>query len=64
MEATDEITVCLTAAEWNQTMAILAEGPYRVVAPLLAKIQKQAMAQDGLNGAAPAIEGDSQRVPN
>lgn len=46
MELTDEFSVRLTAAEWNQLTAILAEGPFRIVAPLLAKIRDQAQAQD------------------
>jgi len=61
MEATDQITVKLTAAEWNQVLATLAEGPYRTVAPLLAKIQKQAMAQDSASSGAGE---EQQRVPN
>lgn len=46
LQATDEISVRLSAAEWNQVMAVLGEGPFRVVAPLLAKIRDQALAQD------------------
>jgi hypothetical protein len=71
VEATDEITVRMTAAEWNQAMAILAEGPYRIVAPLLTKIQQQALAQDnraaqdGQGRAAPSAgEGEGPRVQN
>jgi hypothetical protein len=31
MQSTDEITVTLNAAEWNQVLALLGEGPFRVV---------------------------------
>ena len=30
---TDELAVTLTVAEWNQVLALLSEGLYRVVAP-------------------------------
>jgi hypothetical protein len=68
MQAADLIQVEMTAGEWNQAMAVLAEGPYRVVAPLLAKIREQALAQDGhpgTGGAAlldPAGESEERRV--
>lgn len=61
MDAADELTVTMTAAEWNQTMAILGEGPYRLVAPLLAKIQQQAMAQD--KSAAPPVALNGPAAP-
>lgn len=66
MDANAEIVVRMTAAEWNQTIAVLGEGPYRIVAPLIAKIHQQGMAaQSGsTNGAAPLGEGDRQHVPN
>lgn len=54
MQAGDPIQICLTVAEWNQVIGLLGEGPYRVVAPLVAKIQTQAAAQDGPAAAAPA----------
>lgn len=38
MLPTDEVSVQMTAGEWNQVITILAEGPFRVVAPLIAKI--------------------------
>jgi hypothetical protein len=59
MQGTDPIAVEMTAAEWNQVMAVLADGPYRIVAPLLAKIQEQALAKDATagNGAAAAQSG-------
>jgi hypothetical protein len=46
LQPTDAIAVTLQAQEWQMVMAQLAEGPYRVVAPLLASIQTQCMARD------------------
>ena len=40
--ATDELTMNLSVVEWNQVLAQLAEGPYRIVAPLINKINIQA----------------------
>ena len=50
MQASDELTIALTAAEWNQVMALLGEGPFRIVAPLLAKIRDQAQAHMAAQG--------------
>jgi hypothetical protein len=50
MNATDDFAVTMTAGEWNQVLAILGEGPFRVVAPLIARIRDQVMA--GANGGA------------
>jgi hypothetical protein len=47
MQSTDEITVTLNAAEWNQVLALLGEGPFRVVAPLITKIHDQALRANG-----------------
>jgi hypothetical protein len=44
MEPTDELAISLTIAEWNQILQILGEVPYRVVAPLIGKINEQAKA--------------------
>jgi hypothetical protein len=38
------IPIEMTVAEWNQVLAALAEGPFRVVAPLIGKIREQATA--------------------
>jgi hypothetical protein len=65
MQAGDLVKVEMTAGEWNQAMAVLAEGPYRVVAPLLAKIREQALAQDAHpgNGVLP-VDQEGPRVPD
>jgi hypothetical protein len=54
------LTVTLRAAEWNAIMAQLAEGPYRLVAPLLASIQRQCQGQDA---DAPGAELRGGKVP-
>lgn len=41
-QPTDELTMRLTVAEWNQVIAQLNEGPYKIVAPLIQKINVQA----------------------
>lgn len=42
----DKLRVELTAVEWNQVKAVLYEGPHRIVAPLLAKMDAQFAMQD------------------
>jgi hypothetical protein len=37
------VAVTLSVVEWNQVLAGLAEGPFRIVAPLIGKIRQQAM---------------------
>jgi hypothetical protein len=56
------LTVTLEAAQWNAVMALLAEGPYRVAAPLLSEIQRQCMAATTLrpNGPAALSEGGQE----
>jgi hypothetical protein len=38
------VKVELPVAEWNQVIGLLAEHPFRIVAPLIGKIQSQAQA--------------------
>ena len=40
------LAVILEAAQWNTVMALLAEGPYHISAPLIAAIQSQCARQD------------------
>jgi hypothetical protein len=42
IEATAPITIVLQAQQWNVLLGVLAEGPYRVVAPLIGAITEQA----------------------
>jgi hypothetical protein len=44
MTPTQPLTVTLEAQQWEQVMRLLADGPYRVVAPLIQAIQQQCMA--------------------
>lgn len=60
LQPTDQITVTLTATEWNQVLAQLAEGPFRIVAPLLGKIQQQATAQGGAAVPDGALQPDAK----
>jgi hypothetical protein len=53
MELTDEIAISLTVAEWNQILLVLAEGAFRIVAPLITKINEQANAAAGAPQAQP-----------
>jgi hypothetical protein len=46
LNATDKIPVTLEAGQWNQVLLILAEGPFRVVAPLIEEIRSQCMTQE------------------
>ena len=48
IDAQMQISVSLAAEQWNQTLAVLGEGPYRVVAPIIQDIgqQLQAAAQE------------------
>lgn len=39
---TDELTMRFTVSEWNQVLGQLQEGPWKVVAPLINKINLQA----------------------
>ena len=41
MNPTDKIPVVLEAQSWEQIMRVLADAPFRVVAPLIAEIQRQ-----------------------
>lgn len=41
----DMIKIDLTADEWGQVMMVLQSGVYRVVAPLLQKINNQLIEQ-------------------
>ena len=63
IENSTQIAVTLRAQEWNTLMALLAEGPYKIAAPLIAAIQQQCMEHDapmrvagGANGADPHPE--------
>ena len=65
LQPDDELTICLTANEWNVVLGQWSEGPFRVVAPLIQKIRDQGMAQDTEPGHKPANGArDAQHVSN
>ena len=41
LNPTDRLTVELEAQQWNQVLALIAEGPFRVAAPLMQTVQQQ-----------------------
>lgn len=44
------ILITLPACDWNIIIAALVEAPYRVAAPLIAEIVRQARGQPGEDG--------------
>jgi hypothetical protein len=42
---TDRLTVTLEAQQWNQVLAALGEGPFRVVNPIIQALHDQIYAQ-------------------
>lgn len=51
MKQNDIIAISLDAASWQQVMALLADGPYKLSAPLIHSIQQQCMAyEEGQRG--------------
>ena len=50
LEPNTQIHIILNAQQWNTVLLQLAEGPYRVVAPLMEAIQRQCQEHD------PAVE--------
>jgi hypothetical protein len=61
------VKIEMTINEWNQVLALLGEGPFRVVQPLIGKITQQAAAQ--LVGPPappqpPLIEGEGHGLEN
>jgi hypothetical protein len=49
-EDTTKLTITLQVSEWNQILAVLADAPYRIVAPLIAQIAGQAQEAQGIVG--------------
>jgi len=43
---TDELSLKFTVTEWNQILAQLQEGPWKIVAPIINKINLQAAQQE------------------
>ena len=63
LDVNTPLTVTMTAGEWNQVLGLLAEQPYRISAPLIIKIQNQAMSQHpaGLAAAANGMAAEGLR---
>jgi hypothetical protein len=53
IDRSQPIAVTLAAEQWQAVMQVLSNGPYSVVAPLIASIQQQCMrhaeAPNGIN---------------
>lgn len=63
IEATAPITITFTAMQWSQALNVLAEGPYRIVAPLIAEITAQAEKQgNGVGAMHPRPNGADHRA--
>ena len=41
LNPTDRLSVSLEAQQWNQILALVAEGSYRVAAPLIQALHEQ-----------------------
>jgi hypothetical protein len=46
IEPTTPIAITLTAQQWDVVLQQLSAGPYRMVAEIMATIQRQCMAHD------------------
>jgi len=64
MDANDSITIRLTAGEWNNVIAVLTDGPFRVVRPLIESITAQALAQEITADARGQPAADEPAKPN
>jgi len=56
VDASMRISVTLPAEQWNQTLAVLSEGPYRVVAPIIQSVGQQ-LQQAAQQASAPVPNG-------
>lgn len=55
----DELTMAFTVTEWNQVIGQLQEGPYKIVAPLINKINLQAAKHEQqAQNEQPQVAGD------
>jgi len=51
---TAKLTITLQVSEWNQILAVLADAPFRIVAPLINQITAQAQSVQGVAERSPA----------
>jgi hypothetical protein len=60
----EELIIRMTVIEWNQIIAQLNEGPYKIVSPLINKINVQAASQEQGNSYGQAFTvGDHPHQP-
>jgi hypothetical protein len=45
MDPNEPVTITLEAQQWNNVLALLQEGPFRVAAPLIDSIMRQGASQ-------------------
>jgi hypothetical protein len=45
LNPTDLLQATLEAQQWNQVLALVGEGPYRIVEPIIRALQEQLHAQ-------------------
>lgn len=48
LNPTDRLAVTLEAQQWNQVLAFVGEGPYRIAAPLMQALQEQLNASPSI----------------
>ena len=58
IDRTSRLTVMLEAQQWDAVLNALADGPYRVTAPLIAEIQRQCMQADAAMPSRPRGNGE------
>lgn len=58
------IAVTLQAQEWNVVLGALGEAPYRLVAPVIAKISEQAEAAAEASTATVKPNGADEHAPH
>jgi hypothetical protein len=61
MNPNDQLAVTLEAQQWNVVLATLAEGPFRIVAPLMQEIQRQLTTEPSTHH--PKTNGAETREP-
>jgi hypothetical protein len=64
IEPTTPISITLQAQEWNNVIAVLNDGPHRIVRQLIDKISEQAQAAAGQTGTQPLANGAASHVSN
>jgi hypothetical protein len=63
IEPATRISITLEAQQWNQVLSVLHDGPYRIVAALIATIAEQAQAAAN-QAPQPLLNGAAAHVPD